>query len=157
MFIFIPIVVIAALAGIDQLLKYWVVGALAGGNQIDIIPGVLQLLYHENTGAAFGIFQEKRIILVGVTFVMLLALVFLIVSRKIKEKWIIWGLTLIAGGGIGNLIDRIFRGYVVDYIYFSPINFPVFNFGDCCVVVGTILIMYYILFLEEKRKKGKTQ
>ena len=155
--VLIPILVIMALAATDQLIKFWALGALSGGGQIRIIGDALTLIYHENTGAAFGILQEQRFLLVGVTFLLLAGLIFLIAARKITDRYIVWGMTLIAGGGIGNLIDRVFRGFVIDYIYFSPINFPVFNFGDCCVVLGTILLMVYVLFLEEKLKKEKAK
>ena len=139
--------------GIDQLIKVWAVNNLAAG-AIPIIPGVLSLTYHENFGAAFGILQNQKLFLVGITSLVMICGLIILFSGKIKSRLLIWSIALVIGGGVGNLIDRIWRGYVVDYIYFEPINFPIFNFADSCVVVGTGIIMLYILFADEKKKPG---
>ncbi|MEG1994096.1 MAG: signal peptidase II, partial [Oscillospiraceae bacterium] len=74
---------------------------------------------------------------------------------KIQNKCLIISLVLIISGGVGNLIDRIRLGFVVDYLDFRLINFPVFNFADCCVVIGTALVLIYVFFIEPKEKKMK--
>lgn len=139
--------------GIDQWIKLWAIDALAAG-PIQLIPRVLSLTYHENYGAAFGILQNKQIFLISITSLVMLCGVVLLLSGKVKRRLLLWSIALVLGGGIGNLIDRIWRGYVVDYVYFEPINFPIFNFADSCVVVGTGLIMLYILFIEDRKKPG---
>ena len=129
----------ALLVAADQIIKGWAMGVLKPIGSIDLIPNVLSLYYHENFGAAWGILQGQRWLLLVVTGVILLGLLFALV-------------TLILAGGVGNLIDRAFHpgGFVVDYIYFEPINFPIFNLADICVCIGTGLLALYILFVEGK-------
>ena len=146
------VVAAAALVGIDQAFKAWASAGLAGGS-IDLIPGVLSLTYHENFGAAFGILQNQRVFLVLMTLVIIAGACYLILSGKLYNRYLVWSVALILAGGVGNLIDRTFNGYVVDYIYFELINFPIFNFADCCVVIGTCLVVVYILFEDKFSKK----
>ena len=133
---------------IDQLIKLVVLNTIAKtGESITIIPKFLQLTYVENFGGAFGIFMT-RILLIGVNLLIIFVIIKLLTSKKYdfdnKAKL---GFSLILSGGIGNLIDRIFRGYVIDYIDITQIfNYPVFNFADICIVVGVILIMAMIIF-----------
>lgn len=144
----------AALVIIDQLLKLWALNALVGVPSALVIPGLLQLTYVENRGAAFGIFQGRVPILSLVTGVVLTVILVALVLGKFKNKLVLWSMGLILAGGLGNLLDRIFRGFVVDYLDISPLfSFPVFNFADCCVVIGTGLLMIYLLFLEGKEPK----
>lgn len=143
----------AALVGVDYWIKQWATLYLQPVTSIDIIPDVLSLYYHQNYGAAFGILQQQRWLLVTVTSIVLGGLVVTILLRKVKGTLLLTSLALIIAGGIGNLIDRLQLGYVVDYIYFEPINFPIFNFADCCVVVGTGLLAIYLLFIEGKENK----
>lgn len=144
----------ALLVGLDQLLKWWAVQTLQAG-PISVIPQVFSFHYHENYGAAFGILQEKRIFLVLFTLLVLGALCWFLIRQKVTDKVLLSAIVLIAAGGIGNLIDRIFRGFVVDFLYFELINFPIFNFADCCVCVGTGLVILYILVLEPRKNKNK--
>ena len=150
-----PVVTIL-LVILDQLIKQWAIGDLAGGS-IELIPGVLSLTYHENYGAAFGIMQNMQPLLIGATILILLGVFVLICMGRIKGNLLVSSITLIVAGGIGNLIDRIVNGYVIDYIYFKLINFPIFNFADCCVVIGTGLMILYVLLDERKAKKEKEQ
>ena len=145
----------AALVGIDYWIKQWATLSLQPVTSIDIIPDVLSLYYHQNYGAAFGILQQQRVLLVTVTGIVLAGLVVAILLRKVKGHLLLSSLTLIIAGGVGNLIDRVMLGYVVDYIYFEPINFPIFNFADCCVVVGTGLLAIYLLFIEGREHKER--
>lgn len=140
---------------IDQLIKIWMLNHLVGSSSIVLIPGLLQLTYVENRGAAFGIFQGKVGILSILTLAVIVIAIAMLLMGKFKSKLVLWSVGLIIAGGVGNLIDRIFRTFVVDYFDISPwFNFPVFNFADCCVVIGTILLMIYLLFFEEKEQKG---
>ena len=153
-------IVAAALVGADQLIKYIVDTTMSVGDSIPVWNGVFHWTYIHNTGAAFGIFENQRWLLVGLTSAVLLLLIVLLLLKKIKSPFLIWSLSLIIAGGAGNLIDRFFRHYVIDYIEVRLINFAIFNFADCCVVVGTILVVCYLLFgelvqhrLEEHRRR----
>lgn len=140
--------------GIDQLIKYLVTVFLAAdGLTFPIIKDVFHLTYIENRGAAFSILEGRQVFLVGLTSVIIILGIVAILSGKLKSKFLLFSIALIIGGGIGNLIDRFFKGYVIDYFDFRIINFAIFNFADCCVVIGTIMVMIYVLFLEQKSKK----
>lgn len=145
----------ALLIAADQLIKLWVLDSLAGGPSRMIIPGLLQLTYVENRGAAFGILQGKTGLLTLVTLVVLVGLLVMLLLGKFRHSPLMsccFG--LIIAGGAGNLIDRMTREFVVDYLDISPLfSFPVFNLADCCVVIGTLLLLIYLLFFEEKAKK----
>lgn len=146
------------LVAADQWIKVWAVHNLAGNASIPLIPGVLQLSYVENYGGAFGIFQGKALVLAVITAVFLGVLAGLVLFFGLKKRYVfMWILAVITGGGIGNLVDRFHRGFVVDYIDFCLIHYPVFNFADCCIVIGTITLMIYIFFTDraaEKKRKA---
>lgn len=144
---------------LDLSVKHWMILHLQPIQKIDLVPGVFSLYYHQNYGAAWGILQGKRWLLLVITAVILVALFAAMLSGKFHHKVLCLSVSLILAGGFGNLYDRIFRegGYVVDYLYFELINFPIFNLADCCVVIGTILLAFYLLFLEEKDDSGKEQ
>ena len=138
----------------DQLSKYFVVKNLKPIGTTNVIKGLLDFTYLENYGAAYGSFQNKKIMLIGFTSVIIIFLLYLILSKKIKHPVAMTSIALVIGGGIGNLIDRVRIGYVVDFIDISPIfSFPIFNIADCCVVVGAALFIIYTLFLESKENK----
>lgn len=155
MFTVICLAVSAVLVGIDQAIKLWAVNHLSIIDTIPLIPNVLHLTYQKNYGAAFSILHGKTSFLIILTSTLLLVMLVVLLSRKIKSKPIIISISLILAGGVGNLVDRLMRegGFVVDYIDFRLIHFPVFNFADICVVSGTILLMIYLLFLEGKETK----
>jgi len=134
---------------LDQWIKVWAHESLS---QIPVISGVFYLTYLENSGAAFGIFQGRAFALALASLVVLGAIFVMLLSGRIKDRALIWGFSLIFSGGVGNAIDRLTRGFVVDYLDFSALfGFPIFNFADCLVVVGTLLVVVYILFLEKKK------
>lgn len=146
---FITLGVAAIFVGLDQLFKYLAVEYLSPVSTVPLWKDVFHLTYLENEGAAFGILAGRQFILTGLTSVIMLALIVIILSKKIKSTWLLWSLSLILSGGVGNLIDRIARGYVVDYLHFKAINFAIFNFADCCVVIGTILFIIYFIFIDD--------
>lgn len=136
----------ALIIGVDQLTKWLAVTFLKGEDPVSVIPGIFELTYVENRGAAFGIGEGMRWLLVAITLVVMLFILGLLLSGKFrKHKWITFSGILIVGGGVGNLIDRLVRGYVVDFFHVK-INFPVFNVADCCVVVGAIILLIYFFF-----------
>ncbi len=153
---YILVCVISVLSVIcDQVSKYFVVKNLKPVGNIPVIKGFLDFTYVENYGAAYGSFQNKKFILIGFTSLIIIFLIYVILTRKIKHPIAITSLALVIGGGIGNLIDRIRIGYVVDFLDIGPLfSFPVFNIADCCVVVGAVLFIIYTLFFEGKEKKN---
>lgn len=152
------LLLIALLVAGDQLIKLWVLEVLKPLASIDIIPDVLSLTYHENFGAAWGILQGQRWLLLSVTGVVIAGLLAALVMGKLQGRLLKLSVALIVAGGLGNLLDRALHagGFVVDYIYFEIIDYPVFNLADMCVCVGTFLLAFYILFLEGKEKQPQT-
>lgn len=131
---------------VDQISKYVAVHFLKG-EDIVLIPDVLELHYLENKGAAWGILQGQMWILVPIT-VLVLAVIFIAFLRlphASRFTLLRFCLTLLAAGALGNFIDRIMNQYVVDFIYFSLIDFPVFNLADCFVCISAVLILYCLL------------
>ena len=104
----------------------------------------------ENRGAAFGIMQNKQWFFILITLILIIAMILYILKVKPQDILLKLSLSFIIGGGIGNLIDRVFKGYVVDFIDLRIINYPVFNIADCFVVIGAVLLCVYILFSKEK-------
>lgn len=150
-------IAIIILIGIDQLLKFWAVEKLSPVGSIPLLGTkenpILQFHYLENNGAAFSSFAGMRWVLVGLTAVLLVACFLLLLRYYHKSIVFSLGLVLVFSGGIGNMIDRIFRGgLVVDFIDIAVIHFPVFNFADCCVVIGAFLVAFYMLFLDKAPK-----
>jgi signal peptidase II len=133
------------IALIDQLIKLFVVNSL--NNSVPIINGFLNFTYVENEGAAWGIFSGNRWMLVVISILAIYAIVkyFLLDIKITKLEFISYSLVL--GGIVGNLIDRVFRGFVVDYIetIFGTYYFPVFNLADSCIVIGTVLIIIHLI------------
>ena len=149
-------VVAAVLVVIDQIIKKWAMDYLMGVGSVTVIPGFFNLTYVENRGAAFGIFQGNSRLLAIITAFAMLAILVAVYAGFIKEKFAVCTILIIVGGGVGNLIDRVIMGYVVDYLDFSAVfGFPVFNFADCCVVVGAVLLMIYMLIFDKKAEKEK--
>jgi len=135
---------------LDQIFKWLAQTHLTvlPGRTWPLIQDVFHLTYQENRGAAFGILSGRKEFLIILTGAVLLVLAVLLLAGKINRPFLMWCAGLIIGGGVGNLIDRIFRQYVIDYLDFRLIHFAIFNFADCCVVVGTILFMAYLLFFD---------
>lgn len=139
--------VIAVTLIIDQLTKYYADINLKVIQSFDWIKGLLSFTYVENTGVAFGMFKNVYFVLIPLTIVItLLCIFFMFKARKQNYRFLSVSLALIVSGAIGNLIDRIIRGYVIDFIQVKFIDFPVFNFADICVVCGAILTVILVLF-----------
>lgn len=137
---------VVLLVGIDQLIKYFVVFNLKPVGSVMFIKGFLQFSYVENTGAMMGLMEGKTTIMIIAALIVLSVLFILILTNKIKFGFEFCCFVMIAAGGIGNIIDRIFRGFVVDYIEVLFIDFYVFNFADCLVTVGAFLILFYEIY-----------
>jgi len=151
---FVVCMVISAVVFImDQLSKLWVLNTVKPVGSIGVIPGLLSFTYVENTGAAFGIFEGKRWLLVVIVFAVLVAALWALYTNKISGKLERLCISFIIAGGLGNVIDRIRYGFVVDFLDINEFfSYPMFNVADCFVVVGAILLVIATLF-EDKKKK----
>lgn len=146
---------IAAIVLIDQLSKVAVMNGMGLGQTIPVIDGFFHFTYIQNTGAAFGIMSQNTGLLIVVTVILMAAaVIFAAVKKDELGKFIIISIAMIIGGGLGNMIDRIFRGYVVDFLDFKVWN-PVFNVADIFVCIGCGLVIIYILFVDG-RENGKS-
>lgn len=146
--------VAALLIALDQLSKYLTVQNLALYETRRFLPGLLDLTYTRNFGAAWSSFWGARWLLVTVTAAGMGLLLWLLV-KIVRHPLGVWALTLVIAGGIGNLIDRVRLGYVVDMLDCAFIDFPVFNVADCCVVIGTALgVVYYCWYYEKQDAKN---
>lgn len=148
-------VCVAVLAGVDQLIKGWANAVLMPVQSMPLIPRVIELHYVLNDGMAFSMLSGKRWLLIAVTGVVLVAvLVMLLVRRMGRLERLAW--ILVAGGGIGNLIDRVLNGVVVDYFNLLFMRFAVFNFADICVCVGVGLLILLLLLELYRDSKGQS-
>ena len=141
----------------DQALKGWTVSHLELGESTPFIPAIMQLTRVHNYGAAWSSLSGKTVLLIAVTAVMMIAVAVLLLRRVVHHPLGVAACLLILGGGIGNIIDRIRLGYVVDMFDLLLFSYPVFNLADCFVVVGAILGAVYYLWIYEKfdaRKKS---
>ncbi|MGH4125696.1 MAG: signal peptidase II [Clostridium sp.] len=133
---------------LDRLTKVWALGSLKDNNGIILIKDFFGLEYLENRGAAFGILQNKTILLALVTLLVISGMIYYIIKYKPKSKFLRIGLSLIISGALGNLYDRLFYKYVVDFIllhYKDIYYFPTFNISDMLVVVGTLILAISIV------------
>ena len=152
------IALLVILIGADQALKYWTVTHLALGESTELLPGVLQLTRLHNYGAAWSSLSGKTVVLLIVTTVLLIAVAWLLVKKIVRHRLGVAAGLFILGGGLGNMIDRVWHGYVVDMLDISPLlEYPVFNLADCFVVVGAVLgAVYYLWFYDKYDKKERT-
>ena len=155
MFQLITTIIAVILMAVDRITKNWAAQALASGD-IAVIDKVLYFRYTENTGVAFSMFSDNRWVLVGITSVMLIVALAFFLSGKIKDKLELFALSLIIAGGVGNLIDRLSLGYVIDFIDVRIINFAIFNVADMCITIGAILVCI-AAFAAEKREKREQE
>ena len=150
-------ILMALIVFVDQLTKYLTVFYLKPVDTVPLIQNVLHLTYVENRGAAFGMLSENRWVFMTVSIVAILLLAVYLIWKKPKDKWVCLSLSFIIGGGIGNMIDRVALGYVVDMIDFRLIHFAVFNVADSFVCVGAGILMVWLIvtgFREYKAEKA---
>lgn len=147
LYIFIFIFIIA----LDQISKLFITSAFSLGQEKVIIPKILSFTYVRNEGAAFGLFSGARIFFIIFTIIVLLGAVYYIVKMRPRSPLEKTALSFIAGGAVGNFIDRAAFGFVRDFIMTTFIDFPVFNVADCFVCIGAALYVFYA-FLDTKRE-----
>lgn len=153
----ITLIVMALLVLIDQLTKFFVTSNMQVGNACFSLPHFIEIRYVRNYGGMMGTFDGMGKVLGIVTIVILAVGIILLMLKKIKFGIPYVCLTMIIAGGIGNLIDRIRLGYVIDFINVLFVKFYVFNFADCLVTVGAFLLIFYEIYLifKDSEKKGE--
>ncbi len=136
------------LFGFDRWTKMLAYHHLQNAGSLPVIGDILVLQYLENRGAAFGILQDQRVLLIILTLAILVFLVFVWIKIPPSPRYHILRalVIMLTAGAAGNMWDRVFRGYVIDFIYVQLIDFPIFNIADCYVVVSTILTGLLMLF-----------
>ena len=147
------ILFLVLLVSIDQYTKYIAVQKLKNQPAFNIINGVLEFNYLENRGAAFGMLQNQKFFFVFVAIIFLCVIAYVLVKVPLQKKYnrIHILLVMIAGGAIGNLIDRLRLDYVVDFIYIVLINFPIFNVADMYVTFSTVILIIHVLFVYKEK------
>ena len=133
----------------DQLTKLWALAELRGSEGISVITGIFELQYLENRGAAFGILQNHQVLFLLITVLAAVLLTYIYARIPDDKKYIPLRIcyVLLMAGAFGNMIDRAFRGYVVDFFYFKLIDFPIFNVADIYVTVSFAVLAVLILFV----------
>lgn len=144
---------------IDQTSKYAVQHIMALHDYINIIPGFFNLTYIQNPGAAFGLFGKttdtlRSVLLIGISLVALLILFLMYAKVRERDLLLHTSIALIIGGAIGNLIDRIRLQWVIDFLdfYWDRYHWPAFNLADAAITIGTLVLMFHILFLRKEIK-----
>ena len=159
--IIISVVLMVVAVAMDQISKYLVVANMELHESIEIIPGIFNFTYIQNRGAAFGSFDEHRWVFLILSTVAILAILGFLFWKKPQNKLLLASLILVTGGGIGNMIDRIFLGYVIDFLDFCA--FPslwmwIFNVADAFVCIGAgLLALWMILDTVNEMKKEKLE
>ena len=142
-----------AAIGLDQWTKLLAVKHLMDQSAYNIWNGVFELLYSENRGAAFGMLQGKQFFFLLVAIAVLSVAVFAVIRMPATKKYLPLHVIamFLSAGAVGNMIDRFTRGYVVDFLYFRLIDFPIFNVADCCVTISMFLfiILFFFYYKEE--------
>ena len=157
MFQAVSLAIIILLTVIDQLTKYAAVMTVKVNGPKEFLFGLFQFRYVENTGAAFSSFSDNTTALTVATVIILAGCLILLLSKKIRSKFMNVCLLLVISGGLGNVIDRIVNGFVVDFIEPLFIDFAVFNFADCCITVGALLMIAYQIYELVREQKNKSK
>ena len=150
------LIMILLLIGADQLVKYWAVTSLRDAGSMEFIhigdTKIIDLTYLENRGAIFGSMAGQKWFLIGFTSLVIIAAVAAFIRTRGRSKLLSFSLALLIAGGIGNIIDRIRLGYVVDMIEIKLFRFAIFNVADICVTVAVFLIVVYMIFIDGKKE-----
>lgn len=151
----VTVIIAVGILILDRVAKWLTIQYVKPIGSYPIIKDVFHFTYVENRGAAWGILQNGRWVFVGITAVVCIAIVIFLIREKNAAPLLRISLSMILGGAIGNMIDRIATGYVVDMIHVKIIDYPVFNIADSATVIGTILLAWYILFQSGKSIPNK--
>ena len=133
---------------LDQLTKFYAITHLKEHGPISLIKDVFEFHYLENRGIAFGLFQNKYMLFVALTVIILIVIGYFYIRIPDTKRYTPLRITLVllTAGAIGNMIDRVYHNFVVDFLYFKLINFPIFNVADCYVTIAMGLLVILILF-----------
>lgn len=148
-----------AVLGLDQLTKYYIISNFALGESAEFIPGFINVIYINNKGGAWGILDGHTWTLLAVTAILMIVCFTLLLKLGKRNKFVFWSISFILFGGIGNMIDRVFReGNVIDFLHFEFIpEFPIFNLADCAVVLGAAMLLAYFIYdsINESKQRKK--
>lgn len=144
-----PILILAVvIVAVDQLSKHYIQSTMLPGMSVPVVDNIFHITYILNPGAAFGILEHQTVFFIGVALVLFAALAYFYPRLPAGNRVLRAGIGLQAGGAVGNLIDRVRTGYVVDFFDFRI--WPVFNIADIAIVTGVGLIIYSLLYLSDK-------
>lgn len=151
------LIVAALVVAADQITKYLITASFTTSSAaVPVLGGLFNIRYTTNSGAAWSILQNKTWLLVAITLVVMAICVFMLIKKTYGSKLMFWAVSLVLAGGIGNLIDRIVSGKVVDFIEFGFFDFPVFNVADIAVCTGAgLIVLYFIIDLIRDARKKK--
>lgn len=159
--------ILAAITGViilafDQISKIYVLNHFEMAKSYEFLPHLIDITYIKNDGGAWGMLGGYTWLLLSVTIVIMLVCIALLFKHGVKNKLLFWAIVLVLSGGVGNLIDRVFRGgYVIDFLHFEFMpQFPVFNVADCAIVIGAGLLLIYFfkgMIDEKKQNHSMTQ
>lgn len=141
------------LVGMDQWVKYWTVANLALGESQPFIPSILSLTYIQNRGAAWSILEGQMLFFFVITLIAVSVITYLLIKYRTEHWLFLLGLSFVLAGALGNFIDRMRLGYVVDMFQTEFITFPIFNVADAALFIGVVGIFIYTIF--EEKLKGK--
>ena len=150
------VLIILAIVALDQFTKFLVVSSMVEHQTTGFIKGFMELTYKKNTGVAFGLLSEQRWLFMTFTAIMLVVMIAFLIKYRKSNIVLRISVAFLTGGGIGNMIDRLFRvdidgsKFVVDFFEFSFVDFAIFNVADCFVTFGAILLAVYVLFIDHK-------
>lgn len=147
------VAIVALTLVLDQWTKSLVRAGMQVGDSFPVIPGLLNLTYVRNLGAAFGMFQGNTWVFVACAVLISTIIIGYVTFSKHTTTFETVSLALIVAGALGNLIDRITSVHVTDFFEFAFIDFPVFNVADCAITVGTVLFLVWVLFLSERQAR----
>ena len=138
-------VIVLLLIALDQLVKSYIVQQIPLGEVRSWIPNFVSLTYLQNRGAAFSILQDQQFLFAIITLVVMVGAIWYLHEHMEDSLWMVLGLTLIIAGGLGNFIDRVSQGFVVDMFHLDFINFAIFNVADSYLTVGVIILLIAML------------
>lgn len=151
MFVIFAVIAIALMVGVDQVTKYLVLEYLSDNHErtdkfVTVVEDVLRFRFEPNTGGVFGFFAEHTVALTIVSIILLIGAVYILATNKSRSRLVNICIVMMIAGGIGNVIDRIRLGFVVDFIEPTFINFAVFNVADCFITVSAFLLIGYLIY-----------
>ncbi|MDE5973049.1 MAG: signal peptidase II [Eubacterium sp.] len=153
------VVMIIAIIAIDQVTKYFAKSALYPDGDKDFIKGFIEFRYAENTGMAFSMFSGARWFFVVLTAVVTVGMAVYMFKKCQQNLWLYWTIGVLISGAVGNLIDRICYGYVIDFINPTFVDFAIFNIADCAVTLGAVSLVAYLVFdmFKKDNKESKNE